>query len=285
MRLFKPKKDKKIQVFKISPSAQVSGSDVLIDQINKRKRGLNSTRVVFRKHRGIYKKLILFALVFTAFCYATYRFNILSYFKISEVLISGTVKFVNEKDLRTLAEKGSFGKSIFIINTKSISEVLSSNFLGARLIEVEKKYPNKIRIIVEERIPLAVVYNGNDEYYLVDQEGYVLGEVDKNYADLTRIKYEGEVKVGSFLDKDLIPISMDIIKFSEKDEVKVTSISFYPNYSKIYVGDSIEVYLGYDKNIEQSLKTVGALIKKTIAEKKTIRRIDLRYDKVIVLYD
>lgn len=269
----------------MSPSAQTSGSDALIEQISSRKRGLKTTKVVLRQHRGIYKKLSILLVILSILGYAAYKFNIISYFKITEVLISGTVRFVNEKDLRTLAEKNTLGQSIFVVREKKLAEVLRRNFLGAKLIEVEKKYPDKIRVIVEERVPLAVIYDEKEEYFLIDSQGYVLGVVDKNYSGLPRIKYEGEIEVGGFLDKDLIPISVDIIKFAEKDEVKVTSMSFYPKYSKIYVGDGIEVYLGYDKNTEQSLKTVGALIKKTIAEKKTIRRIDLRYDKVIVLYD
>ncbi|MBU0534939.1 MAG: FtsQ-type POTRA domain-containing protein [Patescibacteria group bacterium] len=285
MRLFKSKQSKKIPAFKMSPSAQTSGGDALIDQINSRKRGLKKPGVILRKHHGIYKKLIFLTLFVSALGYVVWKFNILSYFTISGVLISGTGRFVNEKDLRTLSEKDSLGQSIFVISEKSLSEVLSKNFLGAKLIEVEKRYPNKIRIIVEERVPLAIVYNENNNHFLIDSEGYVLGVVDKNYSGLAKIKYEGDIKVGSFLDKELTLISVDIVKFAERNGVKVTNMSFYAEYSKIYVGGGIEVYLGYDKNTEQSLKTVGALIKKSVAEKKTIRRIDLRYDKVIVLYD
>jgi cell division septal protein FtsQ len=284
MRLFKPKEDKKIPVFKISPSAQISGSSNLIEQINNRKRGLQTSKVVFRKHHGIYRKIIILVVLLSGLGYLVYRFNILSYFKISEVSITGTARYVNEKDLRTLAEKDSLGQSIFILSDKKLAEILSKNFLGAKLIDVEKKYPNKILVLVQERVPLAIVYNSKGEYFLIDQEGYVLGVVDKDYLGLPKIQYEGDVKVGGFLAKNLISTSIDILNFAEKDEVKVSSISFYPNYSKIYVG-GVEVYLGDDKNVEQSLRTVGAFIKKTAAENKTIRRIDLRYDKVIVLYD
>lgn len=269
----------------MSPNAQTSGGDTLIQQIKNRKRGVTSSNVVLRKHHGIYKKLIILIVALFVFGYGIYKFDILHYFIISEVLISGTERFVNEKDLRAVAEKNSINQSIFVFSGKKLSIILSKNFLGAKAIEVEKRYPNRISVIVEERIPLAIVYHENEDYFLIDAEGYVLGLVDKNYLGLPKIKYEGDIKIGSFLDRELIPISVDILKFAEKDEIKVTSMSFYPKYAKVYVGNGIEVYLGYDKNAEQSLRTVSALIKKTVSEEKTIRRIDLRYDKVIVLYD
>jgi len=287
LKFLNPKKDKNIRTYsaRISPNAQTSGSDMLLKSIGRKKRGFKTSRIVFRYHHGIAKKVILLVLVLGMVGYLSYKFKVFDYFKITNVKILGATKFVNEKDIKTLAEKNSLGQSIFVLNTDNLSKVLKKNFLGSKNIEVEKKYPNKIKIIVEERMPIAVVYNEKNEYFLIDTDGYVLGVVDKSYFNLPRIKYEGDITVGSFLEKDIIPVSIEILKFADKEELKVSSISFYPKYIKLYVGSGTEVYIGYDKDREQSLKTIGALIKKLNVEGKIVKKIDLRYDKVIVLYD
>ena len=46
---------------------------------------------------------------------------------------------------------------------------------------------------VEERIPLAIAYNDDNEGFYIDSEGFVLGVVDSNVFDLPKIKYEGPI--------------------------------------------------------------------------------------------
>lgn len=288
LKFLNPKKDKlRRQAYKskVSPTAQTSGSELFLNKLIQRKRSITTPKIILRKHHGLAKKIFVTVVLISLLAYAIYKFKPLDYFKISLVEINGALKFVNEKDIKTLAEKNSLNQSIFLINTNYLSEVLKKNFLGAKNIDIEKKYPDKLKIIVEERTPLAVVYTDKEDYYLIDSDGYVLGIVDKRFSDLPKIKYEGEVSVGSFLEKEMIPVSVEILKFAEKEELKVSSISFYPKYTKVYVGTGAEIYIGYDKDREQSMKTVGSLIKKLSVEGKIVKKIDLRYDKVIVLYD
>lgn len=271
--------------FKVSPNAQVSGSEMLLKSINRKRRSFKNPKIMLRTHHGIAKKIFISVVLLGFLGFIIYKFNILEYFKVSSIEISGATRFVNEKDTKTLTEKNSLGQSIFILSTNNLSTILKKNFLGAKNIEIEKKYPNKLKIIIEERVPVAVLYDDKENFYLIDSEGYVLGVVEKSYSGLPKIKYEGEIYVGSFLDKDIIPVSVEILEFADKEEVKISSMSFYPKYTKMYVGSGTEVYIGYDKDREQSIKTIGALIKKLNAEGKIVKKIDLRYDKVIVLYD
>lgn len=269
----------------MSPYAQVSGSEILLKSINSKKRSFRNPKAVFRTHHGIAKKIIISVVILGIIGFVIYKFNVLNYFKVSSIEVVGAIRFVNEKDIKTLTEKNSLGQSMFVLNISNLQNTLKKNFLGAKNIEIEKKYPSKVRVIIEERIPIAVLYDDKDNYYLIDSEGYVLGIVEKSYSSLPKIKYEGDISVGDLLDKEIIPVSVEILEFAEKEDVKVSSMSFYPKYTKMYVGGGTEIYIGYDKDRETSIKTVGALIKKLNAEGKIVKKIDLRYDKVIVLYD
>jgi len=163
--------------------------------------------------------------------------------------------------------------------------IISKSFLGAKNVFVKKDYPNSLNVFIEERVPVAFVYNSEDEFYLIDADGYVLGMVTDGLQDLPRISYEGSVLVGTFLDKDIIPISIEILKFADREDLRISSMSFTPNYAKLYLNVGPEVFMGYTKEIEKSLRTIKALLNSSKSNEEVIKKIDLRYDKVIVLYD
>jgi hypothetical protein len=131
-----------------------------------------------------------------------------------------------------------------------------------------------------------VLYSTTDrKFFLIDADGYVLGEVDKTLSGLPVVRYESPVKVGSFVEKEMVPITVELLKLSEKDDLKVSSISFYPKYTKIFVLGGVEVLISNSKNRENSMNVVTSLLRKTGPEGKKMSKIDLRYDKVIVSYE
>lgn len=266
-------------------SKQTKESQILLKKINKRKRNVVTSRVIFRKKHGVFKKVGVLVILLATLSYLVYRFDLLNYFDISFVNVSGAEYFVSSDDIKAIVERNSIGQSIFTVEEEKISEILNKSFLGAKSVTVIKKYPNSLDVIIEERIPLAVVYNDGNENFLIDSEGYVLGVVEEDFSELPKIKYEGSIVIGTFLDEDIVPLSIEILKFAEKEELKISSMSFFPKHVKMFVGNNIEVFIDYDKDNEKSLRTVDALLNSPQEENKMLKRIDLRYDKVIVLYD
>jgi cell division septal protein FtsQ len=168
-----------------------------------------------------------------------------------------------------------------------LTSVLRKNFQGAKSITVVKRLPNKLVITVVERTPLAIIYKTDSTGdFLIDGDGYVLGPVDSDSLALPRIKYnQGDIVVGSFVNKNIIPVSKQIIDDADAASLKISSISFSPAYTQLYVNDSVEVLIGNDKDKKQAIEVITALVKKLGLEGKKLKKIDLRYDKVIVLYD
>jgi cell division septal protein FtsQ len=264
---------------------QTKESQVLLKKIKNRKRRVINSRVVLRKKHGVVWKVILLILVMGVAAFLFFNYDVPGYFKISKANIVGAGVFVNNEDIKNLIERNTFEKYIFSVNEIELSEVLTKSFLGAKSIAVKKDYPNSISVYVEERVPLAVVYNSDEEYFLIDSEGFVLGLITNSFLDLPKINYEGQIITGTFLEKDIIPISIEILKFAEQENLKISSMSFNPNYAKLYLDTGAEVFIGYDKENQKSLRTIKALIDNSDNEKNMIKKIDLRYDKVIVLYD
>ena len=276
---------RRIHAGSFSDNKSTRESQLLLKRINERKRNIITPRKILRKKQGLFGKIVIFLIFISVVVFLIIKFDVPGYFKISSINIEGVGKFVSYDDVRSVVSSSVLEKYIFSVDEISVAENIKKSFLGAKNVNVSRNYPHSIDVLVEERVPLAVAYNDDGEGFLIDSEGFVLGVVDKSVFDLPKIKYEGPIMVGTFLEKDIIPVSIEIIEFAEKEDLKISSMSFKPASAHLFVGKDTEVFMVYDKDIEKSLRTIKALVKKSDVEGKILKRIDLRYDKVIVLYD
>ncbi len=206
-------------------------------------------------------------------------------FKIKSFKYSGVVKFVNVEDFEKVVNANVIGQNIFKLDRRGLEESLKKNFLGIHTIKIYKKYFNELNIQIQERVPMAIVIDSAQTKYLIDIDGYVLGLVEDSYFDLPNLNYDAPFHIGQFVDSKIVPITMEIISEAKIEQVQVSSVSFKSEYSMFYAGQSTPVYMPHDANIKDSLKIVARLQAKAVLESKNIAKIDLRYDKVIVLYN
>ena len=148
---------------------------------------------------------------------------------------------------------------------------------------IKKDYPSRVVVEITERVPLAVVYSSrSDEHFLVDEEGYVLGIVDEERTNLPKVTYNGTLQVGFFLDEDLVPLYLELLNSLDATNLKASSVSVSERYISFYIDDSVQVLVGRSKDLSNSVKILSELVKQLALEGAEIRRIDLRFDKVIV---
>jgi len=265
---------------------QKTGSQVFLNKLLSRKRNIKNTRTVVRKYSKIVS--ILFPLLLLALTiYFSYSYlERKGLLDVKEFEIIGVTKYVSLNDISSLVKANVEGKKITNMDIKKLENLLKSNFLGAKNISVQRESLSKIKVIVEERVPLAVLFSTVDQKnYLIDGDGYVLGEVGADSIDLPVVRYEGSVLTGTFVEKDLVPLTIQLLDLSEREGLKVSSISFLPKYLRLYVDSGVEVLVGKSKDLGKFMEIVSSLIKRASLEGKRLSRIDLRYDKVIVSYD
>ncbi|MBW6442078.1 FtsQ-type POTRA domain-containing protein [Patescibacteria group bacterium] len=264
-------------------STQTKESQLLLNKIKSRKRNVINHRKVLRKKHGVFKKIAILLFLLGSCTFLFIKFEVADYFKISHIDVRGAGQFVSPEDIKNIIQNISSDQYIFLFNEEEAGELISKNFLGVKSFQVSKKYPNTLLVELDERVPLAIVYNNKDENYLIDSEGYVLGTVEEGFSNLPEIKYEGVITIGTFLEKEIIPISIDILKFADQEDIKISSMSFFPKYARVFLDGDTEVLLGYDKDNEKSLKVINAILKDSRLNDWVLKKIDLRYDKVIVL--
>ncbi|MBD3366220.1 FtsQ-type POTRA domain-containing protein [candidate division WWE3 bacterium] len=199
--------------------------------------------------------------------------------------VTGASKYVNSTDLKNFLYSNHENDNLLFLDAEELATNLEELFLGAQKIELKKRYPDKLHVQVTERTPLAVLTSSqysND--YMVDKEGYVLGIVDSTAQDLPRINYVGDLKIGSFVNKDLVPVYSELLAALEETNVKVSSMSFHPRHVSFYVEEGAHVLVDNERNKFQALEVLSRLLRKLTLEGKKASKIDLRYDKVVVSY-
>jgi cell division septal protein FtsQ len=265
---------------------QGATNEIFLNKLLRRKRGVRNPRAIVRKYsRRVSILLPLILLIATIYFLYTYL-DRRGFLDISGLEVVGASRFVNLNDVTNLVKINIEGKKITNFDPGKLETLLKSNFLGAKNISVQRAPLNKIKVIIEERVPLAVLFSLPDQRkYLIDSDGYVLGEVEDSFNELPTVQYDRAVLIGTFVEKDIVPLTIELLSLSEKEELKVSSISFYPKYMRLFVESGTEVLIGNSKNYEKFIEVVSSLIKKSNLEGKGVSRIDLRYDKVIVSYD
>jgi cell division protein FtsQ len=126
------------------------------------------------------------------------------FFQVKEIKVSGNQKvkreFIEEK-IFNLIEKEilSFSsKSIFLINSANIQEVLLNSFPYLDDVDLNREFPDILIIEVEERKPVAV-FNQDQKYFLIDKKGVIFEEItegESGYLKIKRLSLDSPLDLG-----------------------------------------------------------------------------------------
>lgn len=205
---------------------------------------------------------------------------------IKSVEIDGAQRFVNAQDVRKVTEETSLDRNILSVDPNNLEEIISSNFLASKSVEVSRRFPKTIKVLITERVPIALILpKEKGDFYFIDAEGFVLGIADKSATNLPVINYSQEVEVGKFVEATAVAYYFDLIKALDADEVYVSTISSYPRYTQFFTKDNTQVYFTNDQFAVSQVKVFKKMMEAFKAEGKKVRKIDLRFDKVIVEFN
>ena len=204
------------------------------------------------------------------FVYCAFLFIESDFFIVKNIQIEGNYNLVKDDIVKKL--DNIKGDSLFYINASRLEGIIEDD-IRVESAKISRKFPDTIKIKIEERKPIAIVYS-NGTYFYVD-EGLNL------FALYKEIKDTG------------VPI-INIPKEDEIEEFKsmlktLRDTQFYNTISEIYKGDKMyiltlldgtNVYI--DKNV--SLKKYNIAYKIYVDESvnKDIEYIDLRFKDIIV---
>lgn len=283
-------------------------------------KGVYAGSVIYRRKRihrtksaiFLSVKLILILLLFYAIGiggYEGYKYVVsLPYFNISEVIIDGNVN-LKVNDIISMSGV-RIGQNIFSVDTDDIYRQFGNNPRIKNAI-VKKELPDKIRIKINERIPITTLESKG--FYLIDGEGVILTELDEGLETGLPVIVDPEpfkYKAGGVVNSEGVFRCIDIWKrvneiksvlenLTIKNEItKIEPVNLHR--VKLYLKDT-GVYIVLDnENMDKGLENFQAVIRSLNYENtihylplsgeekgigKELEYIDLSYKgKVIVKY-
>ena len=183
--------------------------------------------------------LTFFFVVFTTYNFNEKKKNLSIIFPIKEIIIENTLAV----DLIKLKAEINFlrNTSLFFLKKKEITKVIDRHeFISS--IKLKKKYPNTLKIVVTENIPVATEINEKKKYYLT-QKGKKISYIDikifknlpvifgnhKNFSTFFTTLEKSNFKINSIKAFYYFNIGRWDIVLKDKTTIKLPEI----NYQKI----------------------------------------------------
>ena len=249
-----------------------------------KRRKTNSTNSsLLNRPRVVVLTVLLVVLVFTFIREARYVLATNSQFKIQHVQIENTELLDEAVLIQLLNLKET--DNLFSVSAKELSGRLMKD-PDIESIVVEKKFPNTLRIIVNERIPYVRVIPGNNEY-LVDNNGMVLLRKWGGVSVPLVLGVEKDKMIpGEPCCDGILESALEIFRIGDKREwgrfIEVAEMDMR-DLNKILVTtrERILLIMKLD-DINSQIEKLMLVLADSERRRKIIRKVDLRYKDVYV---
>lgn len=224
-----------------------------------------------KKAKGIFTVPLVLFLLLASFLIIAYNVYRHTYFKVSQVYITGNVKKTDEEILTLIGNP--VGESIFTYDTGKNEEILMGE-KDIKNAQIEKEYPDDISINIEEIYPfMEVDYKGRT--YAIANTGQVLSESydDEKLAKLTAIKKEPEYGQNFTDDKDKLNFLQKLQRSSYARSIEELNLENEDDIGIIIKG--IQVKFGKLDKLDYKIKLLDSVLKDIDQKDIKAKKIDL----------
>lgn len=176
-------------------------------------------------------------------------------------------------------------KNIILINNENIENDLKNKHNQLKNVKITKVYPNKLKIKITERTPLAKIKNDN-KIIIFDKEGYILEKREKNFnIDVPLIRGFGY----SFSNNKLVftpPLRKLVQELEDLESALIKDLNLiqYKQLSKnkyklecLIFDNKTKVKLGDLDNLSKKFSILEAAVSEIKKENLNIDYINLEY--------
>jgi len=209
-------------------------------------------------------------------------------------------------EIENRASNLSLRKNIIFLPKERIKESLKKDFAQIHFIEIKRRIPQTLNFNLDSRKLMAALavelplieeatesaeikssdFNLSGLFYLVDQYGVVLekGNESKNLP-LILLDSDSSFEFGDQIEKEEILKTIDILsslrlRLIDPKIAKIISI----REIKIWLGNDLLCLFNLTKDIGEQLDSLQLISSRAKIEGKQITKIDLRFDKPVIIY-
>lgn len=210
-----------------------------------------------------------------------------------------------QSDVQSQLTSLTEGKNILFLSSKVISQKVLETFLIVKEAKIKKRLPNKLvyefkikepQVALIFEVPLESPKVASDsskpeflttgEFLIVDSEGVLLEKAESSNLPLLLLKGLLDLQVGQKVDQEEILITLKIIRDLKLAlfEPKLGKIVF-DRTLEIWLSDNLEVFFSLMKEEKPQLDSLQFIFSRAKIEGKKIKKVDLRFDKPVVIYE
>jgi len=193
------------------------------------------------------------------------------YFTVKAIEYDSALMFINKRDLANLK-----GKNIFAIDLKKIQRKLAYKYPQVSDLKVERKFPDRIKIVAIKRMPFAQAQI-KDMTLTMDEKGLILStssRVDKRLTSIDGLRDHAVYRLGNPIRGNRIMVALQLLKafegFEGLQSHKVVKIDV------ANLSDGVKVIFEREK-IFHKMKILNFLLTQGRINLKEIKYIDLRH--------
>lgn len=246
-------------------------------------------RAVRFMHRLLLVCFVLALLFVGSYCaWSMHRFiHHSGYFTIQETIISGGISEELDRDVRAHLDKRLYpgNDNLYLLNKTALTLGLAQ-LPRVRSVQVFKEYPNTLKIVLVERVPVAIAKL--DDYYLIDKEGVLLDRINPGTSHQRHMPYLNGLRaehygVGTRLSQKWLAEVLKAICFIHEKQVMLDKMIDEWNIDNpegvmAMLNTRTQVKFGFEKPpIDNILKLIEGLNREKDSENAKV--IDLRWDK------
>lgn len=251
-------------------------------------------------------KVIIFLIII---CFATALLWKSGFLNIGQIdLEKNNIQCLNDHNL--LSEIKIKGENILLINEQELSKKVLVKYLCIKNIFFEKKFPNKIKVIINERKGMAGISSIKNqnlislddlestassqavlldwsfppleaENFIVDNEGIIFTQNDERNLPIIYIS-EQILEMGKKIENiDFNKVSLLLDKLPQMN-INVTQTKIIEH--NLQIKSRQKIVLSLEKDVLKQLASLHLILEKAKIEGVTMEIIDLRFDRPVVRY-
>jgi len=209
-----------------------------------------------------------------------------NYFKIKEIIIISPKKNASIFGLDDL-KKDNF----FILKAKKnqIEDNLKLINSSIKTIKIEPIFPDKVKLIVDFYEPMAILIGSDINFYLSRDSRILFKTKDIRERELTLINYYQKLpdflyKTGDYISFSDIKMAVELIDFFDQIGFVVKKVDIKSEDMLIFNLRDREILLTDKKDKNGQKNQLKKIIRQFKIEGKEFKKIDLRFDKPVVVF-
>ena len=221
-----------------------------------------------------------------------YYFCISSRFVVANVSVAGNVQ-VSTQEIQSAIDQAGHSRlflvkknNFFVMTEGRVNKLLTKAFPMIKVASTKRVWPDQIQIQIKERVP-GFVIESNGKYFLVDEEGTVVSQVENSQNrllvqdQLTEAFASGEILHNSKLSTFVLSMNR---AWPTKVGIAISSVKFPGKESTDVQFVTIEgwsVMFDTTRPVVNQLNDLAVLLNKQIAarDRPRLEYIDLRLSK------